>query len=63
MTRRYTAAESWTYTDDEFRSSTHVSFLHLFFYWFRGRNLLVDFKGGGDIKKREVQISKEEFLF
>ena len=37
-----------------------VSWEHLFFYWFQGRNLLVDdqnFKRGGDIKKREDQIS------
>ena len=37
-----------------------VSWEHLFFYWFQGRNLLVDdqnFKRGEDIKKREDQIS------
>ena len=39
---------------------------HLFIYWFQGRNLLVDgqnFKRGGDIKKRKVQISRGESLF
>ena len=43
-----------------------VSWEHLFFYWFQGRNLLVDdqnFKKGGDIKKREDQISRRESFF
>ena len=36
------------------------------FYWFQGRNLLVDdqiFKRGGDFKKRENQISRRLSLF
>ena len=37
-----------------------------FFYWFQGRNLLVDdpyFKRGGDIEKRQDQISSGESFF
>ena len=36
------------------------------FYWFQGRNLLLDnqnFEKGGDIKKREDQISRWRTLF
>ena len=44
-----------------------VSSEHLFFfYWFQGRNLLVsyqNFKRRGDIKKREVQMSREGVFF
>ena len=43
-----------------------VSWEHLFVYWFQGRNLLVDdqnFKRGGDVKKREDQISRGGVLF
>ena len=39
---------------------------NIFFSWFAGRNLLVtdqNFKRGGDIKKREAQISREKCLF
>ena len=43
-----------------------VSWKHLFLYWFQGRNLLVgdqNFKWGGNIKKREDQISRAESFF
>ena len=43
-----------------------VSWEHLFFYWFQGRNLLVhdqNFKRGWDIKKKEDQISRGKSFF
>ena len=43
-----------------------VSWEHLFFYWFQGRNLLVDdrnLKRGGDIKEGGSNIKGEPFFF
>ena len=43
-----------------------VTWKHIFFYWFQGRNLLVDdqnAKRGGDVKKSENQISRGILLF
>ena len=44
-----------------------VSWEHFsIFYWFQGRNLLVDnqsFKNGGNVKKREDQISRGSLFF
>ena len=43
-----------------------MSWGHLFFYLFQGRNLLVDdqnFKRSGDVRKRVDQISRRESFF